>query len=532
MTPSRSILARITPPASLILLVSLAYLPTLRATYVWDDQYYLIENASLRDLQGLRRIWLSPRASPQYYPMVFSTFWLEYHLWGLDPVGYHCVNVALHGLNAVLVWRVLARLGLPGAWLAGSIFALHPVHVESVAWIAERKNVLSGLFYLSAALAYWRFAPPGEAPRRVSAARLGWYATAGHLHLAALGSKSVTCSLPAALLLVAWWKRGRITRGDVLPLIPFFLAGVVASAVTVWMEAFHVGALGPEWSLSWLDRCRVAGRALWFYAGKLACPTGLCYIYPRWNLDTWAWWQDAYPIGFVAAVAVLWWARARIGRGLLVGVLFFAGTLLPALGFFRIYPQRYSFVADHFQYLASLGLIVPAAVLLSRPTRHPRARRAAIASLLLILVTSSFARTFAFQDDWTIWSDTLKKNPGSWMAHNNLGTLYLKRGLLEEAGSHFVAALRLYPDYPEAHYGLGAVLEEQGDLAGAEDHLRKAMASDSPVSWQTHHVLGLVFKKQGKYREAADQFRAALRLKPDYRGARIQLHSISSDRAP
>jgi tetratricopeptide (TPR) repeat protein len=525
-------LAKAVPPASLILLVALAYLPALWATHVWDDRYYVIENASLRDEQGLRRIWLAPQASPQYYPVVFSAFWLEYHLWGLNPVGYHSVNVALHALNAVLVWRVLSRLNLRGAWLAAVLFGLHPVHVESVAWIAERKNVLSSAFYLAAVLAYWRFDPPGETPRRPLAARLGWYAAAWLLFLAALGSKSVTCSLPAALLLITWWKRGRITGRDTLPLVPFFLAGIVASAVTVAIESFHVGAAGPEWSLSGLDRCRVAGRAVWFYAGKLAWPSGLCFIYPRWRLDAWAWWQDAYPIGFVAVVVALWSAQGRIGRGPLTGILFFAGTLFPALGFFKIYPQRYSFVADHFQYLASLGLIVPAAVLLSRPTRYPRARLGVLGSLLLILGTLTFTRTFAFHDNWTIWSDTLKTDPRSWMAHNNLGTLYLERGLLEEARPHFLTALQLYPDYPEAHYSLGAILEEQGDLAGAEDQLRKALARDSPVSWQTHHVLGLVFKKQGKYREAADQFRAALRFKPDHRGAWIQLRSLPTQRRP
>jgi tetratricopeptide (TPR) repeat protein len=524
--------ARFLPPAGLILLVALAYVPTAWASYIWDDQYYVIENTALRDLRGLKRIWLAPRASPQYYPVVFSMFWLEYHLWGLDPLGYHGVNVAVHGLNVLLVWRVLARLALPGAWLGAAIFSVHPVHVESVAWIAERKNLLSGLFYFCAVLAYWRFAPPAEFAGRTARGRWGWYGAAWLFYLAALGSKSVACSLPAAFLLIAWWKRGRINSRDILPLIPFFLAGVAASAVTVWMETFHVGALGPEWSLTALDRCRVAGRALWFYAGKLAWPAGLCFIYPRWRLETWHGWQDAYPIGFLASVGALWWTRARIGRGPITGVLFFAGTLLPALGFFNIYPQRYSFVADHFQYLASLGLIVPAAVLLARPTAHPRVWSAAMASLLLFLVILTFARTLAFRDDGTLWSDTLRKDPSSWMAHNNLDTFYLKRGLLAEAEPHFLAALQLHPDYPEARYNLGAVLEEQGDLTSAEQHLRKAMGRDSPVSWKAHHVLGLVFKKQGKNREAAEEFRTVLRMKPDYSGASIQLQFVSRTDTP
>jgi protein O-mannosyl-transferase len=525
-------LAKLSPPAGLILLVALAYLPVSRATFIWDDQYYLLENTALRDNQGLLRIWLSPQASPQYYPMVFSAFWLEHRLWGLDPLGYHCVNVALHAGNAVLVWRVLSRLCLPGSWLAAAIFALHPVHVESVAWIAERKNVLSGYFYLLAVLAYWRFAPPDEARRRVSAARWGWYFAAWLLFVAALWSKSVTCTLPAALLLLVWWKQGHITGRDVQPLIPFFLTGAIVGAVTVWMEAVQVGARGPEWSYSWLERCLVAGRALWFYAGKLVFPVGLCFIYPRWRLDLGAWWQFAYPVGFFVAVGALWWERGRIGRGPLAGLLFFAGTLLPALGFFNTYPQRYSFVADHFAYLASLGLIVPAAVLLSRAASRPWAHSATVGSLLVVLGTLTFTRTLAFQDDWTIWSDTLAKDPRSWMANNNLAALYLTQGRLTEAGAHARRALELYPDYPEAHYNRGAVLEEQGDLKGAEEHLRKALMRDSPVSWKAHHVLGLVFKKEGKSRAAADQFRAALRLKPDYQGALTQLRLLSSGGDP
>jgi hypothetical protein len=528
--------AKLTRVAALLVLLATAYLPVTWAAYVWDDRPYLVENAAVQDAGGLRRIWLAPGATPQYYPVVFSAFWLEYRLWGLDPTGYHLVNVALHGINAVLAWRVLARLGVPGAWLAAAVFALHPVHVESVAWISERKNVLSGLFYLAGLLAYWRFDPPegvaeGE-ERRASAARWIWYAASWLLYLAALGSKTVTCTLPAAILLIAWWKRGRLGVRDVAPLVPFFLVGAWAAAVTVAMERYHVGASGSDWSLSRAGRVLVAGRALWFYAGKLAWPAGLCFIYPRWHVDPRAWWQVAYPVGFAAVVAALWMARGRLGRGPLAGVLFFAGTLSPALGFVDIYPQRYSFVADHFQYLASLGLIAPASALLARAAGNRGARIAALGGLLLVLGTLTFARALAFRDDGTVWSDNLRKDPRSWIAHNNLGTLDLNRGRLEEARAHFEAALRLYPDYPEAHYSLGAVLEEQGDLAGAEGHLRRALARDSPVTWKAHHVLGLVYKKRGEPRAAAEQFRAALRLKPDYRGAQTQLDALPAGGRP
>ncbi|HOW19171.1 MAG TPA: O-GlcNAc transferase, partial [Phycisphaerae bacterium] len=340
------------PAAAGLLLLALAvYIPAMRGGFVWDDDDYVTENRTLRSLDGLGRIWFDIRATPQYYPLVFTSFWLEYHLWDSRPGGYHVVNILLHGTSAVLLWLVLRRLAVPGAWFAAAVFAVHPVHVESVAWITERKNVLSGVFYLSAALVWLRFAGL-DCPRAAEPRRRSLYAIGLFLFACALLSKSVTASLPAALLLVLWWKRGRIARGDFLPLVPFFALGAVMGLITAWVERHHVGAEGAEWALSAAERCLIAGRALWFYAAKLIWPVRLTFIYPRWPIDSGVWWQYLYPIAAVAAIGLLWGLRRRIGRGPLVAVLFFAITLAPALGFFDVYPMRYSFVADHFQYHA------------------------------------------------------------------------------------------------------------------------------------------------------------------------------------
>src|SRR5215831_21076118 len=227
----------------IVLLVLLVYLPVLHSGFIWDDDSYVTENPTLRSLDGLRRIWFEVGAVPQYYPMVHSTFWLEYHLWGLNPVGFHLVNVLLHAAAAILLWQVLKRLKIPAAWLVATIFALHPIEVESVSWVTERKNVLSAVFYFAAALAYFRFAPPTESVVRNSR-RWYWYAGALILFLAALLSKTVTCSLPAALLLVCWWKKGRVQWSDLLPLLPFLAVGAGLGLLTAGMEKYRVGAHG------------------------------------------------------------------------------------------------------------------------------------------------------------------------------------------------------------------------------------------------------------------------------------------------
>lgn len=342
------------PGLLLAVSVFIAYQPVLRGGFIWDDDDYVTNNWTLHDFNGLKHIWFDTQATPQYYPLVHTTFWLEYHAWKLNPVGYHVVNVLLHALGSILLWRVLKRLELPGAWLAAAVFALHPVNVESVAWITERKNVLSAVFFFAAAWAYLRFAGESEGKKR----RWSWWLAALCLFVCALLSKTVACSLPAVLLLVRWWKKKRLQAGDVLPMVPFFIAGLWLGLQTARLEEHHVGASGAEWSFSLGERCLIAGRALWFYAGKLVWPVKLTFVYPRWQMDAGIWWQWLFPAAALAIVATLWFARKRIGRGPLVAVLVFAGALFPALGFVNVYPMRFSFVADHFQYLASIGIIV------------------------------------------------------------------------------------------------------------------------------------------------------------------------------
>jgi tetratricopeptide (TPR) repeat protein len=501
--------------ASLLALTAAAYAGVAGCGFIWDDNLRVSDNPTLRSLAGLRQIWFEVASNKQYYPLTFTSFWIEYRLWGANPLGYHLVNVLLHGTVAILLWRVLLALAVPGAWLAAAIFAVHPVHVESVAWISERKNVLSGVFYLASALAYLRFAAGRERgePRTRSL-----YAVSLAFFLCALLAKTVTSTLPAALLLALWWKHGSVARRDALALLPFFALGIGLGLTTVWLERQEVGASGSAWDLSLLERCLIAGRAVWFYLGKLAWPSPLIFNYPRWSIDAGAAWQYLYPLAAIAAIAGLFSLRRRLGRGPLASWLFFGGTLVPALGFFDLYPMRFSFVADHFQYLASLGPIALAASAASLGMRRlgARGRRAAWTCLALVLATLgtlTARRIPVYQGLESLWVDTLRQNPKSYLAHYNLAEVLRKRGDLEGAVRHLTASIEGEPDLAMAHNNLANLLADQGEIEAAIQHYRKALEVQ-PDYTLAHDNLAELLLYRGELEEAVFHLREAVRLSP------------------
>jgi tetratricopeptide (TPR) repeat protein len=429
-----------------------AYLPAVRGGILWDDAAH-VTRLDLRSLHGLWRIWTVPGATQQYYPLLHSAFWIEHAVWGDSVLCYHLLNVALHALAACLVVKIVRRLEIHGALLAGLLFALHPLCVESVAWISEQKSTLSVVFYLAAALAYLKF----DDSRKRSTYFLAfvWFA-------AALLTKTVTAALPGALLVILWWRRGRIEwKRDVQPLVPWFAVGASAGLFTAWVESTLIGAQGAGFALTPVQRFLLAGRALCFYAVKVILPGDLVFFYPRWNLDAAEGWQYLFPAGAIA-VAVALWRMARFHRAPLAAFLIFAGTLFPVLGFFNIYPFRYSYVADHFAYLAALAILVPLASVLSR--------RPLVAILFAaILGAATWQQSATYRDEETLYRATLQRNPDAWLAHNNLANVLLARpGGADQAMRHLQDALRLKPEFPEAHLTLGnALLDQPGRLDDA-----------------------------------------------------------------
>jgi tetratricopeptide (TPR) repeat protein len=518
--------ARAGVAASLILLAIAAHGTAVRNGFIWDDDDYVVENATLHAPDGLRQIWFEIGSTPQYYPLVHTSYWLEYRLWGLEPAGYHAVNVLLHALACLLLFSVLRSLAVPGAWLAAAIFAVHPVHVESVAWITERKNVLSGVFYLGSLLAYLRFARIGDGAGRAPRSA-GLYAASLLLFAAALLSKTVTGSLPAVVLLLLYWKGRRIDRHELAPLAPFFALAVLSGWLTALLETQLVGARGGAWDLSLAERSIVAGRALFFYAGKLVVPAALTFNYPRWDAAAASRWQLLWPAAAAALVVCLWLARERIGRGPLVAVLVFAGSLAPALGFIDVFPMRYSYVADHFQYLASLGLIALFAAGAARAAAQlPERRRgtATFAALvfLAVLAALSVRQTGAYLDAETLWRDTLAKNPDSTLALVHLGAIATDGGAYDEAQALYQQALRVDPGMFEAHNNLGILFVGRGRLERGIHHYRRALQI-APGYAPAHSNLGVALVKRGDLEGGIAQYRLALRARPDFADAHKNL---------
>jgi protein O-mannosyl-transferase len=496
--------------ASIWLLTLLVYLPAMPGGMVWDDDDNLTK-PELQSIDGLYRIWSDPAATAQYYPMVHTVFWLEHKLWGDEYLGYHLVNVLWHCLAVTLIYLIVTRLKIPGAFLAAAIFAVHPVMVESVAWMTEQKNTLSAVLYLSAMLMYLRF--DESRTRTYYAVALGFFALA-------LLTKTVVVTLPVALLIIFWWQRGTLTwRRDVLPLVPIFALSIVSGLMTVWVEHTYVRSQLERYDLTYVQRSLLAGRDIWFYLSKLVWPTNLTFIYPRWTIDPAQWWQWVFSIAALATTIGFWLMRNR-SRAPLAAWLFFCSTLLPVLGFVNVYMFTYTYVADHLQYLASLGMIVLASAAIASGLQRlsPPARRVGIAVCIMYvgaLAALSRRQSPIYADAVTLYEDTLRSNPECWMAHNNLGKQLADIGEHASAIEHYQAALRLKPDYPEAHNNLGNAFIRTGRMPEAIRELQAALAI-KPDFFNALNNLGSALSHSGRDSEAVSMIQSALALAPDH----------------
>jgi protein O-mannosyl-transferase len=506
---------------ALILCITLiAYYPSLRGAFLLDDIDHLTAPA-MQSLQGLWRVWFDLPATQQYYPLPLSAFWIEYKLWGDSVLGYHLINILLHGMSAGLVVLIVRRLRLPGAWLAGFIFALHPVAVEAVAWISAQKSILSAFFYLAAGFSYLRF----DEDRKKSS-----YYRAMGFFVCALLSMSVTATLPVALLVVLWWLHRKIEwKKHLCPLLPWLGLGILAGLYAAWVEKTVIGARGLDFSFGFLQRCLFAGRALWFYLAKLAWPSNLIFTYPSFDIDVKVWWHYLFPASILVIAAFLWWLGSQ-RRGLLAGWLLFVGTLFPVLGLLSVFRFSSPYVADHFQYLACLGIIVPIASALALASEKllksgassslklsVRQRSLMTAAACGLLIMALFVLTWnqsgMYSDAETLWKTTLTGNPGSWVANANLAAALFRQERAVEAMPYAQTALKLRPDSAEANNILANIFRYKQQYDEAIVYYRKASNLRPDIASFRSSIANTLLEMR-KIEESVPEFEAALRMDP------------------
>lgn len=508
---------------SLLLLAAtiLAYQKVWHAGFIWDDDHHLTQNPAIVGAPGFKSIWLTSAAT--YYPLTLTTFWIEHALWGLNAALYHVFNVLVHVACALVLWRVLVSLHVRGAWLGAALWALHPVQVESVAWITELKNTQSCFFYLLSILVFlkWR-----ETRGLANAKAIGWpYVLALLCAVLAILSKSSTVMLPVVLGLCSWWMDGCWRWRNVASLIPFFLISAAAAGWTIWEQKFHSGALGVYWTQTWPERLIIAGCNVWFYLGKLAWPRPLAFIYPRWKIDAS---QALMYLPILAAVVgffILSRARNTWMRPLFFAAAYFVISLFPVLGFFNVYFFRYSFVGDHFQYLASMGPLALAGAGLTSAldlgSKRQRILKPAVCgALLLSLGLLTWRQCAMYGNDETLWRTTVSENPGSLIAHGNFGAALMRAGRRDEAIGHYQKALEIDPDNAEVHGRLGGAFLEMGRTVEAIVHLSNAIEIQ-PRNATAHANLGAALLQMGRVAEAIPHLQKALEIEPNF----VEAHS-------
>ena len=501
--------------------------PALRGDWLMDDDLYLTQNALMNDPARLWKIWFAPGSLIEYYPIEASLQAIEWRLWHTDTAGYHLVNLALHLVGSVLVWRLLEKFGLRLAWLGGLLFAVHPAVVESVAWISEFKNVLSLPPFLLAMCVWIDYA---ERRRKQD-----YFLSLGLFTIAMLCKISMVL-FPLVLLLFAWWKRDRIGWKDVKEVAPFLVVSVVLGATTLlvgdWFRHVHHQTEHDLEVGGYASKLALSGTAISFYLWNFLWPVGLLPIYPKWTVDPPSPVEFLPWLAMIGAASWFWTKRKGWGRQALLGFGFFLINLLPFVGFHAPSYMGISWVMDHFLYLPMVGLVgLTIAVLEQAENRLPASKQAvstgAIAVVIGALAWDSHAYAGRFIGQETLWTYTLEHNPGAWLAHNNLGNIMLVTGRTAEAIEHYQKALQIAPDGVEAHNNLGMALRMEHRPEEAMVQFQAALKSN-PNFATGHRNLGDTLCELGRTAEAIDQYRQALIIEPSDDATRKQVARLEA----
>ena len=534
---------------AILLLALVAYWPLHTAGYIWDDGGWLVHNHFVHHWRGLWNIWFNPHDSIQYYPMVFTAFNIQWHIWGGNAFGYHLLNIIMQAVDAIFLWRILKALNLRSAWIAAAIWAIHLVQVETVGWVVEQKSLLSALFLFPAILAWTGFADlqgnrVADTPF-LTGRQWRVYALATLLFILALCSKTDACIVPVVLLFVLVWKRGTIKTRDVLLLVPWMIFGFLAALMTIHIEHGQAGAKGHGFQFTIAQHLIIAGKDLWFYPFKLFWPWPMMAVYPRWHISHVAAWEWIFPITAFAIPLVLLAISNKIGRGAFVAVCVYGLMISPLLGFIAFYTEMYTFVADHYQYLACIGIIVlateVAAGIFSRlgsvenaaeemvpPTDGQKTSVAAVtdggigrwlgmavsALVLLALGTMTWAQSEIYTPPLRVWTHNIKCNPDCWLAMERVGVHEYGKG-------HVSAALVLFQRANELSHGnnlivnsnLGDVYRHLGQYAKAIPYYRRSLAVAARQPPIISHLVNC-YEKVGNWRQAYVDLLHGVKLLP------------------
>jgi tetratricopeptide (TPR) repeat protein len=501
---------------TLVLAVFLAYQPVWYAGFVWDDAAHVTANPCIVGPLGLKEIWTTSAAS--ICPLVLTAFWIEHALWGLAPLPYHLANVLQHSLCAILLWQVLRALRVPGAWVGAALWALHPLQVESVAWISEMKNTQSCLFYLLTIVFFLRWLETQNLP---ASKWKSWnYALTLLFAALAMASKFSTAILPAVLALCAWWMEGGWRWRHLIALVPVgIMSAIVAAFLLEPQVPGMTAAVAPAWAGGWAERVARMGDVIAFYLGKLLWPDPLMMVYPRWQIDARQWTSYLATAAAFIILAILWLNRRGWARSYFFAAAYFLVALSPFLGLMDQSFWQFSFVEDHLQNLAGMGPLALAGAAFVRflhfsvPAK-PGLQAGLCAGLLLILGTWSWERAWVYESETTLWTDTLAKNPACWLGHNNLGVALDQKGQAGKAIVEYQTALKLNPGYAEAYENLGVVFFQIGNTEQAIEQYQMALEID-PDDANIHNKLGMAFAREGLGREAAAEYQRALAFRPD-----------------
>jgi protein O-mannosyl-transferase len=520
----RSRTAPLVGAALLVLVVIAIYFPALRGGMLMDDEL-LTRHSVIVGPNGLYRIWFTTQ--PQdYWPVTNTVFWIEWRLWGRHIEGYHLVNLLLHIANCLLLWSVLRLLAVPGAYLAALLFAIHPVNVESVAWISQLKNLLALLFGLLSVWWCLKAETLATAARDSAKQLTGWRTLSFFAFVLAMLSKGSVAVLPLVLLLIAWWRHGRIAGSDFRRMVPFFAVAGIFTLVDIWFQQH-----GMDWVIrerSFAERIVGAGTVIWFYLSKAILPINLAFIYPNWQIDPYnlLWWLPTLAAATVTG-SLVYWRRLRWCRAALFAWLYFCISLLPVMGLVGVGFMKYSLVADHYQYMALIGVValVAAAVNTWLTMLSSTARTAAMivsAAVICIFAVLTFRQAQLYGNPIALYRDNLSKNPQAAATHNNLGQILAEKGNPAEAIDHYREAIKLDSQDAQALNNLGVALYQQGATEQAVGYYRQALAIRNAYA-EAHSNLGMALQNDGRLAEAVEELQTALQLQPSLIKARLNL---------